>query len=115
VDAETPLIVYLSQPEYDVASCEDLAKELEPSYTAPTVVIDMSGVRYLDSTCLGKLVRMRKERGKRGFAEARLVLPSQHLRRLFQLVNFDSLWPLYDSLDDALKGSVESDRRADLG
>ena len=112
---ETPLIVYLSQPEYDVALCDDLAKELEPSYTAQSVVIDMSGVNYIDSTCLGKLVRMHKEREKRGFAAARFVLPSQHIRRLFGLVHFDSLWPLYDSLEDALDRSVDGVRRADIG
>ncbi|MGA8533214.1 MAG: STAS domain-containing protein [Candidatus Tumulicola sp.] len=111
----TPLIVYLAQPEYDVALCENLAKELEPSYTARSVIIDMSGVNYIDSTCLGKLVRMHSEREKRGFGAARLVLPSQQIRRLFKLVRFEALWPLYDSLDDALKDSADTVRRADVG
>lgn len=115
MDDQTALIIYLSQPEYDVASCEALAKELEPSYTAPSVIIDMSGVSYIDSTCLGKLVRMHNEREKRGLAGARFVLSSPHMRRLFELVHFESLWPLYDSLDDALKDSVDSVRREDVG
>jgi|HubBroStandDraft_2_1064218.scaffolds.fasta_scaffold223491_2 anti-anti-sigma factor len=103
MDDSTPLMVTLSQPEYDVSTCEDLARELMPSYTAPKAIVDMSAVRYLDSTCLSKLVRMHSQRLNRGFAPARLVLPSKQLRHIFEIVHFDGLWPLYQSLELALK------------
>ncbi len=98
----SPLIVTLSQSEYDIASCEQLARELEPTYTHPQVVVDMSAVRYIDSTCLGKLVRMRSERGRRSYPPAHLVVLSTQIRRLFEIVRFDHVWPLYDSLEAAL-------------
>ena len=103
MDSVTLLTVTLQRTEYDVASCEVLERELVPSYTAPRAIVDLSAVRYLDSTCLGKLVRMHSRRLSRGFAPPRLVLPSKQLRHIFETVHFDGLWPLYRSLEAALK------------
>lgn len=103
MDDSTPLIVTLLQSEYDVSTCEDLARELVPSYSAPRAIVDLSAVRYLDSTCLSKLVRMHSQRLNRGLAPARLVLSSKQLRHIFEIVHFDGLWPLYHSLEPALK------------
>jgi anti-anti-sigma factor len=97
----SPLIVTLSQAEYDISSCEDLSRELEPTYTHPNVIVDMAGVTYVDSTCLGRLARMRSERNKRGFHPAHLVVGA-NIRYLFKIVEFDAIWPLYDSLEAAL-------------
>ena len=102
MDPPTPLIVALSKPEYDVSSCDELAKELEPAHAQPNVIVDMTEVRYLDSTCLSKLARMRTERQKRDYPPARLVVPAPQVRRLFEIVGFDKVWPLYDSLEEAL-------------
>ncbi|MBV8373398.1 MAG: STAS domain-containing protein [Candidatus Eremiobacteraeota bacterium] len=95
----------IEQPEWDISFCDALERILEPAYSAPHVVVDMSAVTYIDSTCLAKLARMRKIRSEHGFAPARLVIVSAHLKRLFRIVQFDRIWPLYDSLEDALKTS----------
>ena len=93
MDHPAPLIVALSKPEYDVSSCEKLAEELEPAYTQSNVVVDMTAVHYLDSTCLSKLARMRTERERREYPPARLVVPAPQIRRLFEIVGFDEVWP----------------------
>jgi anti-anti-sigma factor len=102
----TPLIVTLSQPEYDIATSDDFAKELEPACTAATAIVDMSGVTYMDSTCLSKLAAMRMQRVERGLPIARIVIATHSVRHLFSIVRFDEVWPLYDTLEDALGGDA---------
>lgn len=104
MDKSELLIVVLEREEYDLTTCDDLSRELEPTYTVPNVVVDMSAVTYFDSTSLGRLVRMRAQRSQRGFPPARLVVPSERIRHLFEIVKFDALWPVYTSLNAALKG-----------
>jgi anti-anti-sigma factor len=108
LDSRSALIVTLSRAEYDIYSCEDFALELQETYDRQTVIVDMSAVTYLDSTCLGKLARMRSERAARGYAPAHLVVTAENIKRLFKIVHFDELWPLYDSLEEALEGSIPS-------
>lgn len=102
MDDSKPFILSLRRAAYDIASCEDLARELQAACTQPNVIVDFSAVTYLDSTCLSKLVAMRKERAGRGFPSARLAVPSEPIRRLFDIVHFDAIWPVYDSLEAAL-------------
>lgn len=97
-----PLVISLKKPEWDVVFAAELERLLEPSYFHPDVIIDMSKVRFIDSTCLGKLVKMRKERRTRGFAAERIVLPNENIRRVFALVRFDEIWPLYRNLTEAI-------------
>ncbi len=105
VDYPKPLVVAVDRASYDLASSADFARELERSYAQATVVLDLSTVTYLDSTCLSKLLRMRRERAKRGLPLEHIVL-SDPIRRLFAIVKFDEIWPLYDSLDMALEFSA---------
>ncbi len=56
---------------------------------------------------------MRSERGKRGFPPARLVVQSQDIRRLVKIVEFDAIWPLYDSLEAAFnEGTTQAEEEA---
>jgi len=97
-----PLVISLNRPEWDVVFADELGRLLESSYSHPNVIIDMSNVRFIDSTCLGKLVKMRKERGTRGLAPERIVIPNENIRRVFALVRFDEIWPFYLSLAQAV-------------
>jgi anti-anti-sigma factor len=97
-----PLVLIFEKSEWDIAGREDFAKLLEPAYSHSNVILDLSPVTYIDSSCLGELAKMRTERAKRNFPPARLVVVSPHVRRVFKIVQFDRIWPLYDSLDAAL-------------
>jgi anti-anti-sigma factor len=105
MNISSPLIVVLARDEYDLLLCDDLAKELEPTYTHPNVIVDFSNVTYIDSTCLSRFVRMYKERTGRGFHSARFVIASKNIRNLFAILKFDAIWPVYESLEDALRES----------
>ncbi len=97
----TPLIVTVDG-EWDLARADELEALLQPTYERSNVILDMTHSTYADSTCLGRLIRMRTHRAEQGFDPARIVLPSPQLRKLFDLVGFDRMWPLYDTLDEAL-------------
>ena len=108
-----PLIVKLEDREWDIASADRLSRLLAPAVTHENVVIDMSNVDYIDSSCLGKLMAMRKERVEaRGGAPARIVVTSPTVRRVFSIVQFDRLWPVFESVDAAI-ADVESARAED--
>jgi anti-sigma B factor antagonist len=68
------------------------------------VIIDLSRVKFIDSTGLGVLVgafkRMRAAR-----AELRLVVVDYDIERLFEMTGLDRMFGIYRSLDDALDDS----------
>jgi anti-anti-sigma regulatory factor len=106
VENSTPFVVALKRDEYDIASRDELALELEDTYTRSNVILDLSAVNYIDSTCLSKLVAMRNRRAESGFSAARLVLASVQLRHLFFILTFDEVWPIYATLQAALKDAL---------
>lgn len=66
--SQDPHIIRLAEPEWDIASCDLLYRILAPALTQPDVIIDMSAVTYLDSSCLSKLIKLYVERvTKNGF------------------------------------------------
>ena len=98
--AEEPLVVTL-EGEWDVYRCPELDQRLQPAHSAPQVILDLTSATYIDSTCLGALVRMRKARDARGLGAARLVITSPMVLRIFEIVRLDRVWPIFDSVEAA--------------
>ncbi len=96
-----PLVLNFAQSEWDLAGCEDLARFLEPTYTHPNVILDLTPVTYMDASCLREVARMQAERAKRGYLPVHLVVASAHIRRVFKFVQFDRVRPFYDKLESA--------------
>jgi anti-sigma B factor antagonist len=96
-----PLVITLGG-EFDIYTADALTGMLAPADDRPDVIIDMTNVRYLDSTSLTVFIRMRKRRMESNFPPCPLVGLSANLRRLFKLTRLDLVWPIYDTLDDAL-------------
>ena len=75
--------------------------ELEAGHTQ--LVVDLTGVTFLDSTGLGVLVK-----GLKGAREAagtlRLVVTSERIRKIFDITGLDASMPLFDTVDDAVAG-----------
>jgi anti-anti-sigma factor len=99
---QTPVVISFERDEYDIATCDEFAAALEPAYDAPDVILDLSAITYLDSTCLGKLASMRDRRAKSAYLPARMVISAKNITRLFKLVAFDKVWPIFETLDAAL-------------
>lgn len=104
---DRPLIVRLDASDWDLTASADLERLLVAAYDCAEAIVDMSQVEYMDSTCLAKLPRLHLERvTKRGLQPARLVIASPGVRRLFEMVNFDLLWPIYESVEAAMDGAA---------
>jgi anti-anti-sigma regulatory factor len=82
-----PLIIRLEKPEWDLNDRQDLIRLIEPALTHPDVILDISAVTYLDSTALRQFSTM---------------IPSPHVRRIFEIVHFDAIWPIFNTLEAAL-------------
>lgn len=96
-------VLAISEPECDIAFSDAFSRLLQSAYAHPNLVLDLTAVRYIDSTCLGKLARLCAERIGRGLSTARIIAPSEDLRRLFSLVKFDQIFAIYSNAEDALK------------
>jgi len=77
--------------EIDLATCERLRDAIEPHLgPAQTIVLDLSGVAFMDSACLGILVQAR---GRLTSDGGSLVLrnPSNAARRLLSVIEAEGL------------------------
>lgn len=76
---------------------------------ATRLIVDMSGVRFIDSTALGVLVGARKRLMPEGGRIA-IVVKDFTVERLFEATGLDATFPLFDSRQDALDGFEITDR-----
>jgi anti-anti-sigma factor len=60
------------------------------------VVIDLSGVSYIDSSLLNELARLRRRVG-----EVALVVTSPQVRRIIDIVGFDRAFRVVERREDA--------------
>ena len=98
-----PLVIRLKDSEWDLSARKKLQFLLAAATDRPRVFIDMSAVTFMDATCLGKLASMQGERFRNGgLRPAALIVAYPHVRRLFTLVGFDKVWPIFGTLDEAL-------------
>lgn len=88
--------------EWDLSRGNELRRHIDRAVEHPRVVIDLSGVSYIDSHCIGMLVRMRTQRVAKGYEPSRLILKSGNVRRVLGLVGVHTLWSVYDSREQAL-------------
>ncbi len=88
-------------------SAETLAKKLEEELgNGPHhVVLDFAGINYMDSTGIGELVGY-LERFREKNRHLAIARPTLRIVRLLQAVKLDSVFRIYDSLDEAI--SAES-------
>lgn len=82
-------------PTLDQAISAELAEQ------RARLVVDLSGVSFLDSTGLGVLVK-----GLKGARDAGgsldIVVTSDRIRRIFDITGLDASLRIFDTVDDAL-------------
>jgi anti-sigma B factor antagonist len=66
------------------------------------VVIDLSGVPYMDSSGVASLVKLLSRTRKAG-AQLCLVALQQRVRSIFEITRLDTVFDLYDTVDEALE------------
>ena len=66
-----------------------------------TVVVDMAGVTFMDSTALSMLMRA-KETLEQDGTSLRLTAPSGAVQRLFEVTGFGDYFEIYPSREEAV-------------
>jgi anti-sigma B factor antagonist len=75
--------------------------DLEASDGAPRLVLDLTGVAFLDSTALGTMIgALRRVREAGG--DLRVVLPETSARRIFEITGLEQVLSVYATRADAL-------------
>jgi anti-anti-sigma factor len=95
-------VIVVDGDEWDLVNCEAFEALLRPAQASKSCIVDLSQVRYLDSSCLTKIALMQKERSARSLLPAAFVVASPALRRLFSIVGYDRKWQVYDTVDVAI-------------
>ncbi|HEY2476944.1 MAG TPA: STAS domain-containing protein [Candidatus Cybelea sp.] len=103
-------MIRLAESEWDISNARRLRELLAPARKEPSVVIDMSDVTYIDSSCLSVLMALYQQRViRRQFRAAHLAAPPYSVRRLFEITGFDGLWRLHERVDDAVRAARAED------
>lgn len=97
-----PIIVSLSG-EFDIDRQHELREALEPYYCQQYLIVDMSQVQYVDSSCLCEFMRMRRARSDAGARPACFVIDERRFGRLFRFLGLDEVFPVVHSLEEAFE------------
>lgn len=87
--------------EWDIYRREELRNRLEPGYTEPGVILDLTAAKYVTSTLICALVVMQKHREEERLPRAAIAVKSAFVRRLLTATGLDGLFPIYDSVEEA--------------
>lgn len=101
MEEESPTVVALSG-DVDTYRRLEVQALLQPLYEAEESILDLSDVRYFDSTFLSALAIIHKHRLREGRPPVRLVVTSPLLQRVLDTMGFDKVFLLFDSLNAAL-------------
>jgi anti-sigma B factor antagonist len=91
--------------EADVTNTDDLRRLLddEVSQQPRMMIIDLSGLRFMDSSALHTLLRASRSMDRQGGVLA-LVSPQPAVAKILRLTTADRLIPVFDSVADAAAG-----------
>ena len=91
--------------EADVTNADELRRWLdEEVYRQPrTLIIDLSGLRFMDSSALHELLRVNRALDRQGGLLA-LVSPQAAVAKILRLTTADRLIPVFDSVAAAAAG-----------
>jgi anti-anti-sigma factor len=91
--------------EADVTNTDDLRHLLEEevSQQPRTLIIDLSGLRFMDSSALHALLRVNRSMDRQGGVLA-LVSPQPAVAKILRLTTADRLIPVFDSVAEAASG-----------
>lgn len=102
--SETCVLVELSG-DADATSSDTLREvlEAETAKNPRTMVLDLSGLRFLDSRALHVILLINRVLDRRGCVLA-LAAPREPVARVLQLTATDQLIPVYESVNEATSG-----------
>jgi anti-anti-sigma factor len=96
------VVVAVFTGEYDLSHRPILRVELSALCEQPNLVLDMTAVTYIDSTCITELMAVQDSRLKAGLHGAGIVLHSPSVRKLFRILSLGSIFTIATALDEVL-------------
>ena len=101
VEERNGAVVLRLAGELDLYNADEIRNALTAAIDggAPRIVIDMSGVDFVDSTALGVLI---EARSKLGYDGVLLAAPQLETRRTLEVSGLDRHLPVHESVDGAL-------------
>lgn len=90
--------------EIDVATAPPLRDRLQAMTTSgkSTVIVDLLGVTFLDSTALGVLVGALKRCREAG-GDLPLVITEPRILKVFEITGLTGVFPIHGSVEDAAR------------
>jgi anti-sigma B factor antagonist len=90
--------------EIDVATAPPLRDRLQSLTTSgkSTVVVDLLGVTFLDSTALGVLVGALKRCRESG-GDLPLVIAEPRILKVFEITGLTGVFPIHSSVEEAVR------------
>lgn len=98
--------------EWDIYRRGELQSRLEPANHEPHVVFDLTAAKYVTSTLICALIVAHKNREKSGLPRAMIAVKSAFVRRLLSATGLEGLFPIFDSVEDALSAEDVPRRNA---
>ncbi|HET6684614.1 MAG TPA: STAS domain-containing protein [Gaiella sp.] len=97
------VVVVSVHGDLDLYSADELGDRLVDAVErgAASLVVDLSGVAFVDSQGLGALLRGTRRLGA-GEGRLRLVVPAPEIRRVFEITSLDQVFPMDDTREQAL-------------
>ena len=99
--------------EIDIASAGELRAMIDSSseFGADRLIVDLSGIRFMDSSGLNVLIGTARQFGAGSFG---VVVSRPSIRGIFSVTGIDKLVPVFDSVAEAVH-ALESERATEDG
>ena len=91
--------------EIDVATAPDLRECLlaQEADRVSAIVVDLTGVSFIDSTALGVLVGAYRRQEDAGGA-LKLVVTESRILKVLEITDLASVFPVFANVDEAVRG-----------
>lgn len=101
-DSNDVLVIELREPTLDASNVHEFRDALQVLVRDRTkVVLDLAGVKFIDSSGLGALIScLRQVNGRKG--DLRLCSMSTNVRALFELMRMHRVFNIHPSREDAV-------------
>jgi anti-sigma B factor antagonist len=100
-----PYTIVLLDGEADVTNCSALREVLEAEVAKQplTLILDLSRLRFMDSSALHVILRVNRTMDRQGGVLA-LASPRDPVAKMLRLTAADQLLPVYATVDEATAG-----------
>jgi anti-anti-sigma factor len=98
---EGSVATVVGRGELDAFAAPELERAFGELAGVTHLLVDLSGVAFMDSTALGCVVRAARDCEERG-ATLKVVLPTGPARRIFEITTLDRALPVAESRHAAL-------------